>query len=265
MRYTSRMWLRKFIFDVLEKILQSRGMKISMGSQKGENLEIRDQEFINYVINENLSMVGRKRLISLTEACNHVVLSGVKGDFVECGVWRGGASILATKIFEKHKDFRQVWLFDTFAGMTEPSAKDNKHGSTFDKTLEKYSQLDRGNTNEWCLASLAEVKNNFSKSLVPLSRVRFVKGDVRETLLNQSSLPEQISVLRLDTDFYDSTLIELEVLYPRLAKGGILLIDDYGTWEGCAKAVEDFFSRGKFARPLLIADSGQGRVGVKCE
>ena len=91
---------------------------------------------------------------------------------------------------------------------------------------------------------------------------KFIEGDILKTLLNKSNVPDKISVLRLDTDWYESTKIELEVLYPKLQKGGVILIDDYGHWGGCKKAVDEYFSKMQ-NKPLFIPSDYTGRVAVK--
>ena len=111
---------------------------------------------------------------------------------------------------------------------------------------------------------LDEVKENFTKAGLSLENINFIKGKVEDTLKIKSNLPEKISVLRLDTDWYDSTMIELEVLYPKLEIGGVLLIDDYGYWDGAREAVDNYFLRPDTPRRPFFAQSDfTGRLGIK--
>jgi O-methyltransferase len=190
---------------------------------------------------KGLSMTAPTAQWEFIQAIRHVEANGVPGDIVECGVWRGGNLVIAG-LLRKRMDFeRRIWAFDTFAGMTAPSAEDFKPAETLN-VEKKFASLSRGGRNEWCFASEKEVLRNF-QSRVGTRDVRTVKGSVEDTLAKAENLPERIAVLRLDTDFYESTKTELEVLYPRLSKGGVLIIDDYGEWAGARKAVDEYFAR----------------------
>lgn len=208
-------------------------------------------------------MGSRERLIATIKACKHAVLAQIDGDFVECGVWRGGNSIAAKLTFENYGSDKKVWLFDTFTGMTPPTEADTTRFS--DQTAEeRFQEAQRASYNDWCFASLADVRANFEAAGADLSGVRFVVGDVTHTMADKQNLPQAISVLRLDTDFYVSTKTELEVLYPRLSVGGSLLIDDFGHWDGARRAVEEYFDAlPAGSRPLLHFTDYSGRMGVK--
>jgi O-methyltransferase len=128
---------------------------------------------------------------------------------------------------------RRVVLFDTFAGMTRPTHQDcDRQGLTAEAALIVQPDM--------CLATLEEVQANVRSFDFKLCEFKSVKGDVCETLLASENIPTLIAVLRLDTDWYESTRLELEVLYPRLRRHGICLIDDYGHWLGARKAVDEF-------------------------
>lgn len=173
---------------------------------------------------------------ALVQALRHVQRRGIEGDFVECGVWRGGNLVIARTLLESS---RQVWGFDTFEGMTAPTEHDSKFGSTLD-AASKFRQTSSDGYVDRCYASIEDVRANLAATGCS-EGVTLVKGDVRETLLDTASLPEKIAILRLDTDFYDSTRIELETLYPRVAPGGVVIVDDYGVWAGAKKAVDEYF------------------------
>ena len=116
--------------------------------------------------------------------------------------------------------------------------------------------------NEWCYASLEDVQKNCSDSGIDIAALKFIKGDVCDTLKKPDNVPDKISVLRLDTDWYESTKAELEVLYPKLSNGGVLIIDDYGHWEGARKAVDEYFSLQKY-KPLFNVIDRTGRSALK--
>lgn len=221
----------------------------------------KDKEIVQYVLKNKLTMVSPERLIATIQACKYVVNNNIAGDFVECGVWRGGNAIAAKMIFEHLGSNKQVYMFDTFAGMTKPEDKDF---GLFDNVSshDMYNKHQQDGHNEWCYASLEDVKENAKKANIEISGVHFIKGDVLETLETPKNIPEKIGVLRLDTDWYDSTKKELDVLYPKLSKQGVLLIDDYGYWAGSHKAVEEYFDVLN-PRPLLHITDITGRMAIK--
>jgi len=220
-----------------------------------------DVRLLNDVITNELTMVSSQRLWNTFLACRYVVEQQILGDFVECGVWRGGNAILAAQVFRSSQARRGIWLFDTFAGMTEPTAADFKI-RTGKKALPQFLKSRRGAISQWCFASLDDVKAQFAVRGLLSPEIRFVEGDVMSTLSDPSNLPEQIAVLRLDTDWYESTKQELEMLYPRLSSGGVLIIDDYGSWSGCRLAVDEYFSTLE-QRPFMQIIDLAGRCAIK--
>jgi O-methyltransferase len=218
-----------------------------------------DKEIFQYVRANHLSTSTDERLYATILACRHVVERRIDGDFVECGVWRGGNSVIAAGVFKAMKADRSAWLFDTFTGMTTPTDADvNFRGEIAEG---KFKASQRAGHNDWCYAPIEEVTANFQKVGLLSDRIKFIKGDVARTLADTASLPARISVLRLDTDWYESTKAELEVLFPRLTSGGILIIDDYGHWDGARKAVDEYFEHQ--ARPFFQYIDHTGRIGVK--
>jgi O-methyltransferase len=167
----------------------------------------------------------------------------IPGDIVECGVWRGGNIILARKLAPE----RVCWLYDTFAGMTKPQEVDvNRNGRP---AMASYMAKPAG----WSSASVDEVRGYLEQTgTLDDEKLRFVVGPVERTLLEPENLPDRIAVLRLDTDWYASTKAELEALYPRLAPGGVLIVDDYGHWLGAQRAVKEYF--GKAMPPMTWID-----------
>ena len=199
------------------------------------------------------TMTSKEVMYSLYEAVRYVCERNIEGDFVECGVWRGGSALLAALAFShfsssarfswwrstRHR-IPQFWLYDTFEGMTKPTVGDvDLGGNSASDYLDKFADDGR-----WCYATLDDVRETFKRHGIRDDAVNFVKGDVEHTL--RKRLPKKISILRLDTDWYESTKLELEILYPRLAKGGVLIIDDYGHWEGARRAVDEYFTKHPF-------------------
>ena len=215
-----------------------------------------DKSIFDYVLSNELTMVGRERLIATLLACKHVCQTEVEGDFVECGVWRGGNSIVAADVFGRMKPNKLVFLYDTFAGMTPPTEIDEQ---SLYPVRNRFLADQRETHNEWCYAPIEDVMENFRKCNL-LDRAKFVKGDVSITLTDHANIPEKISVLRLDTDWYKSTKKGLEILWPRLQSGGILILDDYGYWKGMKTAVDEFFAD---TRPHLQYTDAAGRVAIK--
>lgn len=153
-------------------------------------------------------------------------------------------------------DIRDLYLFDTYAGMTAPTEHDVDHEGLAAQV--QYDERAAADHTEWCFASLEDVRANLLSTGYPEDRLHFIKGDVLQTI-PQETIGE-IALLRLDTDWYESTLHELKHLYPRLRVGGILIIDDFGYWQGCRKAVEEYFGK---TGPFLALIDQTGRLAVK--
>ncbi len=216
-----------------------------------------EKKIINYVLKNNLSMTQNISLYNTIKYCKYIIDNKIEGDFVECGVWRGGHAILAAKIFELYGSRKNVYLFDTFEGMTAPIKIDQRLA---DKLSAK--TLLSNDKDAYCYADLDEVKSSFANINLLKKNIFFIKGDVAKTLKNKNNLPKKIGYLRLDTDWYESSKIELEVLYPLLSKKGILVFDDYGYWKGQKKATDDYFKKIK-KNPLLHYLSNGARVFIK--
>ncbi|HUU42425.1 MAG TPA: TylF/MycF/NovP-related O-methyltransferase [Planctomycetota bacterium] len=205
------------------------------------------------------TMTSNERIYALVHAVHYVVDNDVPGDIVECGVWRGGSMMAAAMALLRRKTLRDLYLFDTFTGMPAPSGKDadpaDRPAAGF---YRRFRVGDDGS--DWCLATLDEARRNLLGTGYPAERLHFVEGKVEETL--PAHAPEVISVLRLDTDFYESTLHELEHLFPRLSRHGVLIVDDYGYWKGVREAVEEYLRRNDL-RLFLGRVDFTGRIGVK--
>ena len=206
------------------------------------------------------TMTSLERLYGLIKAVDYIEDNQIKGDVVECGVWRGGSTMAAAfRLLAKGTSDRDLWLYDTFEGMPAPTENDFSKRSgmaqkTFDET--KLSET----SSDWCHSPIEMVQDHLSQTNYPAERLHYVKGMVEDTIPAQ--LPGQIALLRLDTDWYESTKHELEHLYSLLVPGGVLIIDDYGHWEGCRKAVDEFFAATD-AKPLLSRLDYTGRIAIK--
>jgi O-methyltransferase len=203
------------------------------------------------------TMVDLQRCHTLYTATRYVIEHGIPGDLVECGVWRGGCSMLMAMVAAARQATRDLLLFDTFTGMTQPCEHDiNAKGESAEA---KWQANQKGEHNEWCFAPLDEVRRNMAGTGYDPQRIHYVRGPVEETLPHAA--PEQIAVLRLDTDFYQSTYHELVHLYPRLAVGGVLILDDYHHWQGQQKALQQYFTEQGIGMMLTYASTSA--VGVK--
>jgi len=195
------------------------------------------------------SMTGFERMYFLIKAIEHIRNNRVKGDFVECGVWKGGNLILFEKMMEKLKIKRKIYAYDTYEGMTVPGKFDYTYKKESAKKIIhvlKKKKADPKKNIVLAECSLEEVKKNYNKSTIQNKNLVCIKGPVEKTLKIKKNIPKKISILRLDTDWYESTKTELEILFPLLSKNGILIIDDYGYWGGAKKAVDDYFQKKSF-------------------
>ena len=194
------------------------------------------------------AMTSVERINALISAVDYVVDCNIEGDYIECGVWCGGSTMAAAlQLLDRNNTDRQLYLYDTYEGMPAPTK--------FDFSLRSRSAQDKfnetkisENSSTWCFANLEDVQRTIGLTAYPIDKVTFVKGKVEDTI--PAKVPEKIAILRLDTDWYASTKHEMEHLYPLLVKGGVLIIDDYGHWEGCRKAIDEYFLDNKVERPL---------------
>ena len=219
-----------------------------------------DRSFLDiYARCQPYSMTSIERMYALYQGVRHVIRRGIPGDFVECGVWRGGSSMcVALTLLELGVRDRTLYLYDTYAGMSEPTEQDvNLRGKPAHQT---WARSQRNGSNEWCYESLPQVRENLLGTGYPEDKLQFVQGLVEQTI--PAVKPDAISLLRLDTDWYESTRHELIHLYPLLQPGGVLVLDDYGHWQGARQAVDEYFAEN--ALPLLLSRIDYtGRIAVK--
>jgi O-methyltransferase len=186
------------------------------------------------------TMTGRDRLDRLHQCIDTILSENVPGDIVETGVWRGGSMILASALL-KDSD-RKIWCCDSFEGMPVPTVQ----GRSFSET-EDFSDLDYLNV------SLEHVKENFRRFGLLSDRVEFLKGWFSDTL--PTAPIEQIALLRLDGDLYESTRDALVPLYPKVSQGGFVIVDDYNSWEGCKQAVTEYREAHGITAPIVPIDN----------
>lgn len=192
------------------------------------------KDIIQSIQDRKLSMAfSYGRLDKLIYFVKYLFLNSVPGDFVECGVWKGGNCMVMAEMLRRADMNRMIWLYDTFEGMPEPDDVDVKF--TGETAADKWHP-------DWCRAPFDEVEQNMKSIGYP--HFKMIKGKVEDTI--PETIPDQISLLRLDTDFYSSTKHELEHLFPRLSAKGVLIIDDYYSWQGSRKACDEYLPNRNF-------------------
>ena len=206
------------------------------------------------------TMTSPERLFGLIEGVRHVVRHSIPGAVVECGVYKGGSMMaMALTLLELGERDRDLYLYDTFEGMPAPGEEDRDlHGNDAKDHFDRTRIDDK--SSDWLSCSLEKVRDAVLSTGYPAERVHLVKGVVEETLPGEA--PDQIALLRLDTDWYASTRHELEHLYPSLQSNGVLIIDDYGHFEGARKAVDEYLEENSLALLLGRLDY-TGRMCVK--
>lgn len=199
---------------------------------------------------------------ALRSALTHLARTGVRGDVVECGVWRGGSMALAAKtLLKQGDDTRHLWLYDTFDWRWEQAGPNDG----FVAADSPAGAQPRDPSTATISAKATDTSTGHVRRLLlntgyPGNQLHLVQGLVQETIPDRA--PDHIALLRLDTDQYDSTLHELKYLYPRLVHGGVLIVDDYAKLSGATRAVDEYFADMPDS-PYLQRVDIQGRVGVK--
>lgn len=180
-----------------------------------------------------LSLLSHERLQNNINAITAIEKNRIEGDVVEIGVWKGGSMLAMIKAYECLKTTpRSFYLYDTFEGMTPEGPYDiDSQGHTATSLISSPGIK--------CIAHLDEVKRNIQTNCsLPDTQIHYQVGDIMKNTL----VPERIACLRLDTDWYESTRHELETFYPKVVSGGWVIIDDYGHWLGCRRAVDEFLA-----------------------
>lgn len=202
------------------------------------------------------TMTSPERLYALVQAVRYIVASPIEGAIVECGVWKGGSMAAAARTLLHLQDVtRHLYLFDTFDGMSSPTSKDvdfeGNDAATILQADEGYKCGD---------APLDIVRKVLEDTKYPAHRIHYIPGKVEDTI--PGSAPTSIALLRLDTDWYESTKHELVHLFPRLSRNGVIIVDDYGHWKGSRHACDEYFAGNKISLLLNRIDY-TGRMAVK--
>lgn len=207
------------------------------------------------------TMTSAERIFGLVEAVKYITTNDIQGDIVECGVWKGGSMMCIAEVLKQQQDDRRrLFMYDTYEGMSAPTSNDVSFaGEKADALLRKENrEKDPGGV--WAYSSLGDVQQAMRLTGYDESLINFVKGKVEDTI--PATLPGSIALLRLDTDWYESTKHELTHLFPLLVKGGVLIIDDYGFWKGARKAVDEYIAENKI-QILLCRMDETGRIAIR--
>jgi O-methyltransferase len=244
--------------NIIKRLVRQAGFEIVRYKPDDKPASLRDlTDWENAIVQSvrPFTLTSEERIAALLNAVGYVVKHNVPGDIVECGVWRGGSMMAVALALLQHGDSsRHLYLYDTFDGMSEPTT----HDHSFDG-LSAQSQLEN-DPSGWCLSPIEDVRTNVLSTGYPEEKLHFIKGKVEETL--PSMRPNCLSLLRLDTDWYESTKHELIHLFPLLDPCGLLIIDDYGHWQGAQKAVDEYLAERKLNVYLHRVDY-TCRVGVQ--
>lgn len=246
---------------MLNSLLKPLGLQLQKLDKPNMNPDF-EQEFVT-ILEKCLpyTMTSAERLYSVYQAINYIENAKIEGSIVECGVWRGGSTMCALYQLNNLKsNSRQVFLYDTFEGMSEPTDKDKDVlGEAAKKQLNQRSKSEEDIL--WAFAPLERVKENIALTGYSVDKINFIKGKVEDTI--PGTLPGKIALLRLDTDWFESTWHELVHLFPLLETGGVIIIDDYGHWAGAREAVDKYFAENNI-KILLNRIDYTGRIGIKC-
>ena len=228
----------QYLKNKIYKILSLFNLRLSRIDYLPIDTDKEVKKFIN--ISSKFSMSGHQRMFLLSQAVLNAKNNNLEGDFVECGVWEGGNILLYKFLNDFYNLNKSIFAYDTFEGMTSPEDIDIDLKGNYAYKLLQVNKKSENIKNIHCVAKIDTVKKNILR-YSNIENISFNIGPVEKTLLLENNLPKKISVLRLDTDWYASTKVELEILYPRLVHGGVLIIDDYGHWKGSQKATDEFF------------------------
>ncbi len=248
------------MMGILNKILKNFNLEIvknGVDDPRYVDFESLHKEIWS-AVNKN-TMTSKERIFGLIEAVKYVLKNNIEGDIVECGVWKGGSMMaIAKTLISENDTSKRLYLYDTFDGMSEPTEEDmDMQNRTAAQLL---SKSDKETSHVWAYSALEHVRKSMGQTNYPSSNIEYVKGKVEDTI--PKTIPEKISLLRLDTDWYESTKHELEHLFPRLQKGGVLIIDDYGFWKGSRKACDEYFANNNISILLCRMDN-TGRIAIK--
>lgn len=248
--------MESLLKSALRKILARSRYRISRVNRGGYPLDFRPHEVLIATQVRPFTMTSPERIQALVSSVRYVVANRIPGALVECGVWRGGSAMAAALTLLAVGDLtRDLFLFDVFDSLL-PVPTDRDRTVTGDVALERGGQPQR----YWSHVTVEEVQSNIVSTGYPPERVHLVRGKVEETIPEQA--PKTIALLRLDTDWYESTRHELHHLYPALSPQGVLIVDDYGSYLGVRQAVDEFLTGQSFT-PLLQRIDETGVIALK--
>jgi len=244
---------------IISKFLDKMGYEIIKKSDKVKpDMDKEFQDF--YAQCEPYTMTSVERMYMLYKSIEYIANNKIEGDFVECGVWKGGSSMMAALALKKFGAVqKKMYLYDTFEGMSEPTVKDISFNN--EKMIDSWGTFSR-EEKIFCLSPIDEVKSNLAKTGYDPHYLFYIQGKVEDTI--PATMPDKISLLRLDTDWYESTKHEMLHLYPHLVNKGVLILDDYGHWKGAREAVDEYFADRK-TYPLLGRIDYTGRLFIKTD
>lgn len=249
---TSLVPITKWLFSQMgfDVVRQVKGYPIDFSKQ-----EIKICEAVR-----PFTMTSPERIKALINAIEYVVLNNIEGALVECGVWKGGSSMaMALTLKQMGEEDRDIYMYDTYSGMSAPTDADvSIHGTHAREELSRTRKTTESSV--WCMSPLKSVQQNVFSTNYRKERIHFIEGKVESTI--PKSMPKAISLLRLDTDWYESTKHELIHLFPLLKPNGVLIVDDYGHWEGARKAVDEYVKENSICILLNRVDY-TGRIGIK--
>jgi len=247
---------------IVKKLLGKLGYKISKVNNNIYPIDYSIDFIEEYQSIEPYTMTSLERVYALKTAVQYLVNNNIRGSYVECGVWKGGSCMMiANTLMQLNALSEEIWLYDTFSGMTNPTNEDIEIETNL-KGMELLDNINKSTDkfNMWAYAPKDIVIKNMESTGFPTDKIKYIQGKVEETLIQHR--PSKIALLRLDTDWYESTKKELEDLYPLLVNGGVLIIDDYGHFEGAKKAVDEYFKKIN-QYPLMHRIDYSGRLIIK--
>lgn len=212
-----------------------------------------------YGLSQPFTMTGKDKMYAMYKATEYLIRNDIPGDIVECGAYRGGSLMVSALTLKSMGVLdKKIYAYDTYEGMSVPTGIDvNVNGL---QAVEYYNETKNADqTSPWCYSSIEETRRNLFSTGYPKDKFVLVKGKVEDTI--PASMPHQISLLRMDSDWYESTYHELKHLFPLLASRAVIIIDDYGHWGGQKKAVDQYFKEHQIT--ILLNRIGySGRIGI---
>lgn len=205
-----------------------------------------------------------------TDAVKYILKNNIEGVIIECGVDGGNFEHAWINELLIQNTTRDIYMYDTFAGLTEPGEFDYTCEKAILYSMDKNTVHDEWakriidtDTNNWCYTPLEKVQSRLNSTGYPQEKLHYIVGDIMKTLLDEKNIPEKIAILRLDTDWYESSKIEMEKLYDNVVVGGVIIFDDYYHWDGQRRATDDFFSQRGLVYDFVNIGNGKTSAIIK--